>query len=73
MSKLLSNLNVLRNKMKEEGWYITAFPFKFNQHEYIVLFEDFDNSNYDSEDKYYIINSSYTFITLHYSHLHGSN
>lgn len=39
--------------MRENDWYITAFDFAFNQHIYVVVFEDL--RKIDKGTKYYAV------------------
>lgn len=41
----LPHVKELRRSLSENGMYITAFPFTFNHHNYIVLFEDLRQLN----------------------------
>lgn len=40
MALWLSNIPVLLKSLRDNDWYITAFSFSFNGHEYVVIFED---------------------------------
>ena len=40
MSLAMPNIKTLLNKIRENNWYITAFPFAFCGNEYVVVFED---------------------------------
>ena len=40
MPIVLPSLKNLLNSLRENDWYVTAFPFRFNGHEYVVVFED---------------------------------
>ena len=37
---VLDNVKLLLQSLRANDWYITAFRFSFNRHEYIVVFED---------------------------------
>ncbi|MCD7723721.1 MAG: DUF6037 family protein [Clostridiales bacterium] len=37
------NIMILRNKLRDLGWKITAFDFKYNSKEYVVLFKNQDS------------------------------
>lgn len=58
MSYWLSNVPLLLKSLRENGWYITAFPFSFNQKEYVVIFEDL--REVDKNIKYF--SASLTFV-----------
>ena len=40
MPIVLPSLKELLNSLRENDWYVTAFSFRFNCHEYVVVFED---------------------------------
>jgi len=40
MSLAMPNIKTLLTSLRENGWYITAFPFNFYNHNYVVVFED---------------------------------
>lgn len=40
MPIVLPSLKDLLNSLRENDWYVTAFSFRFNGHEYVVVFED---------------------------------
>lgn len=42
-------IRILRDNIAAMGWHITAFEFHYNQHDYIVLFEDSKGLGYKSE------------------------
>ena len=60
MSLWLSNIPILLQSLRENDWYITAFPFSFNGHDYVVVFEDLKEFNEQIE--YFSVNL--TFIDL---------
>lgn len=60
MSLWLSNIPILLQSLRENDWYITAFPFSFNRHDYVVVFEDL--RELDRGSKYYSVNL--TFIDM---------
>lgn len=60
MSLWLSNIPILLQSLRENDWYITAFPFSFNGHDYVVVFEDL--RELDRGSKYYSVNL--TFIDM---------
>lgn len=53
MSLVLSNVRLLLNSLRENDWYITAFDFNFNNHDYVVVFEDL--REIDKGDEYYAV------------------
>lgn len=48
---VLDNVKLLLQSLRANDWYITAFHFSFNLHEYIVVFEDL--RALDKGTKYY--------------------
>ena len=60
MSLWLSNIPILLQSLRKNDWYITAFPFAFNGHDYVVVFEDLKELNEQVE--YFSV--SLTFIDL---------
>lgn len=58
MNNILQNITILRDDMIGKGWIITAFDFKYNNNNYIVIYECLDK-NID-KNKYYI--AQLTFI-----------
>lgn len=60
MSLWLSNIPLLLKSLRENDWYITVFPFSFNNQDYIVIFEDL--KELDKQIKYFSVNL--TFIDL---------
>ena len=57
MSLWLSNIPILLQSLRENDWYITAFPFSFNGHDYVVVFEDLRELARGS--KYYSVNLTF--------------
>lgn len=45
-------VKILRDNLRKSGWCITAFPFRYNNINYTVLFEDLDKTL--ERNKYYI-------------------
>lgn len=61
MSGKMPNIKLLRNDLRNNGWVITAFPFKYNNVECHVIFEDIKAIK-NCTDPYYI--AYLTFIDL---------
>lgn len=61
MALWLSNIPVLLKSLRDNDWYITAFPFSFNSHEYVVIFEDLRELN--KQIPYFSV--CLTFVDLH--------
>ena len=53
MPLAMSNIKSLLQSIRENAWYITAFDFAFNQHSYVVVFEDL--RELDKGTKYYAV------------------
>ena len=60
MSLAMPNIKTLLNKIRENNWYITAFPFAFCGNEYVVVFEDL--REIDRGTKYFAV--CLTFIDI---------
>ena len=60
MALVLYNIKVLLNSLRNNGWYITGFPFHYNDHNYAVVFEDL--REIDRGTKYYAV--CLTFIDM---------
>lgn len=58
MALVLANIKTLLKSLRENDWYITAFDFGYNDHNYLVVFEDL--RELDSGTKYYAV--ALTFI-----------
>lgn len=53
MSLAMPNIKILLTKIRENDWYITAFPFVFFGNEYVVVFEDL--REIDRGTRYYAV------------------
>lgn len=53
MPLAMPNIKSLLQSIRENDWYITAFDFVFNQHSYVVVFEDL--RELDKGTKYYAV------------------
>ena len=53
MALVLANIKNLLESIRENDWYITAFDFQFNGHDYLVVFEDL--RELDRGIKYYAV------------------
>ena len=60
MSLAMPNIKTLLTKIRENDWYITAFPFAFCGNEYVVVFEDL--REIDRGTKYFAV--CLTFIDI---------
>ena len=60
MALWLSNIPILLQSLRGNNWYITAFSFSFNGHDYVVVFEDL--RELDRGSRYYSVNL--TFIDM---------
>ena len=56
----MPNIKTLLTSLRENGWYITAFPFNFYNHNYVVVFEDL--REIDRGTKYFAV--CLTFIDI---------
>lgn len=55
MSKIITNLALLRQSLRDHGFHMTAFFFDYKRTKYLVYFELYDNQTKTSEKKYYPI------------------
>lgn len=53
MPLVLENVKRLLNSIRENDWYITAFSFHYNYHDYVVVFEDL--RELDRGSKYFAV------------------
>lgn len=60
MALVLSNVKQLLQSLRNNDWYITAFQFCFNNHNYVVVFEDLRELNRGTQ--YYAV--MLTFIDI---------
>ena len=45
MPTLMPNIRLLRDDLRNSGWYITGFPFSYNGYNYSVVFEVLDEED----------------------------